>query len=298
MTATLALGTYRCRGVAESAKAAVTTNVDWIDTAPNYQQGQAERQLAPFLATCPGMRVSTKAGFFTKARASEAVEAGVLTQEQADRGHSLEPAFLSWQTARSVEDLGRAADIVFLHNPETGHRTSKELEQDLLPAFEALELSCARGLTRGYGVATWSGLHDGLMTIDRLLALAHWAGGPRHHLRTIQLPLSLVQLSPLAEAVRGRGVLLDAQDAGLEVFASAPLHGGELMSIVTPGVAEQLVPGMTPLEAVLGTVASSPGVTRILLSASTPEHWAAAAAAVSRPITSPQLRRIVDAFSS
>ncbi|MFI1737824.1 aldo/keto reductase [Streptomyces sioyaensis] len=298
MTVTLALGTYRCRGVAESAKAAVKADVDWIDTAPNYQQGQAERQLAPILAAYPGIRVSTKAGVFTKARASEAVEAGVLTQEQADRGHSLAPAFLSWQTARSVEDLGRAADIVFLHNPETGHRTSKELEQDLLPAFEALESSCARGVTRGYGVATWSGLHDGLMTIDRLLALAHWAGGPRHHLRTIQLPLSLVQLSPLAEAVRGRGVLVDAHDAGLEVFASAPLHGGELMSIVTPDVAEQLVPGMTPLEAVLGTVASSPGVTRILLSASTPEHWANATAAVSRPIPSPQLRRIVDAFSS
>ncbi|MGW9041263.1 aldo/keto reductase [Streptomyces lydicus] len=298
MTATLALGTYRCRGVAESAKAAVKADVDWIDTAPNYQHGQAERQLAPVLAAYPGMRISTKAGFLSKDRASEAVEAGVLTQEQAERGHSIEPAFVSWQTARSKEDLGRAADIVFLHNPETGHHTREELEQSLLPAFEALEESCDRGLTRGYGVATWSGLHDGLMTIDRLLTLADWAGGPRHHLRTIQLPLSLVQLSPLAEAVRGRGVLLDAADAGLEVFASAPLHGGELMSIVTPDVAEQLVPGMTPLGAILGPVASSPGVTRILLSASTPEHWADATAAVSRPLTSPQLRRIVDAFSS
>ncbi|MFI5522515.1 aldo/keto reductase [Streptomyces platensis] len=298
MTATLALGTYRCRGVAESAKAAVKAGVDWIDTAPNYQHGQAERQLAPVLVAHPGVRVSTKAGFFSKDRASEAVTAGVLTPAQAEQGHCLEPAFVMWQTVRSREELRRAADIVFLHNPEHGCHTPAELERSLLPAFEALEESCARGFARGYGVATWSALHTGLMTVGRLMALARLAGGPHHHLRTIQLPLSLVQLSPLAEAVRGRGVLPEAEDAGLEVFASAPLHGGELMSIVTPSVAEQLVPGMTPLRVALGTVASSPGVTRILLSASTPEHWADAAAAVSRPVTAPQIRRIVDAFSS
>ncbi|WP_328674981.1 aldo/keto reductase [Streptomyces sp. NBC_00343] len=95
MTADLALGTYRCRAIPEAAARAAASGVRWIDTAPNYATGQAQTLLAPVLATRPHVRIATKAGFFTAATGTDAVKAGVLTEDQAvaglklplDRGH-------------------------------------------------------------------------------------------------------------------------------------------------------------------------------------------------------------------
>jgi aryl-alcohol dehydrogenase-like predicted oxidoreductase len=193
----------------------------------------------------------------------------------------------------------RAPDITFVHNPEHGAPTSAELGDRLRGAFRALEKCCDWGLTNGYGVATWSALHDGSLTIPGLLDLARSVGGPSHRLRAVQLPLSLVQIGPISDAVAGHGVLIDAHSAGLAVYASAPLSGGELPGFITPAAAQELLAGSSPLRIILGTVAATPGVSRILLSASTPKHWSEAVqAALDTPLASNELRRIVDAFST
>ncbi|MER7986946.1 aldo/keto reductase [Streptomyces noursei] len=298
MTAALALGTYRCRDVSEAAKAALDVGVDWIDTAPNYHGGEAERLLAPVLATNPTVRVSTKVGYLTKANLADAVEAGVVLPSEAECGHSIRPDFVTWQCARSKAALGRSPDILFLHNPEHGHAESASFERRLVPAFEALEESCCRGDLHGYGVATWDAFDKGVTAVGRLVSLARAVGGPGHHLKALQLPLSLIKIKYLAHGLSGIGVLRDAEWAGLDVLASAPLHGGELLDIVTPAVAQELGAGLSPLEVTLGAVASTPGVRRVLLSASTAEHWTAATAATSRPLRPLRLRRIVDAFST
>ncbi|MFJ5101876.1 aldo/keto reductase [Streptomyces sp. NPDC088554] len=295
--ARLGLGTYRTRDIVQAAEAAIKMGVDWIDTAPNYQRGKAEYLLAPVLAAYPHVKVSTKMGFLSEQCQAEAVESGLLSKSAARKGHSLEPCFLVWQAARSKMALGRAPDVTFVHNPEHGSPKPRKLEERVREAFRTLEACCQRGLTRGYGVAAWSALHDGSLTVARLLDLAREAGGPSHRLQAIQLPLSLVHLGPLADTLTQRGVLADAQAAGLNVYASAPLHGGELARIITPTVAERLLPGATPLELLLGMVASAPGVTRILLSASTGQHWSTAAQSVLRPpLNGTELRRILDAF--
>ncbi|MFB7446563.1 hypothetical protein ACFC01_51545 [Streptomyces mirabilis] len=63
-----------------------------VDTAPNSATGQAQTLLAPGLAAHPSLNVSTKAGYFTAATTgTDAVNAGVLTEDQAAAGHSLAP---------------------------------------------------------------------------------------------------------------------------------------------------------------------------------------------------------------
>lgn len=297
-TAALGLGTYRCRSVTEAAEAAMETGVDWIDTAPNYQAGEAERQLAPILAAYPNVEVSTKVGYVPEVLRTEATRAGVLAPEEAHAGRSLHPKYVAWQVAHSNNELGRTPDLVFLHNPEHGTPELRAVERQLLLAFEALEEACDRGDLKGYGVATWTALHDGYLTVERLVDLATKAGGSRHRLRAVQLPLSLVHAAPITQALAGYGVLSDAKAARLDVYASAPLHGGELVEILTPAAAEQLIPGTTPLRIALGAVASSLGVTRILVSASTPEHWAEATAAIRPAFTPSELREITDALTS
>ncbi|QOV40929.1 hypothetical protein IM697_22660 [Streptomyces ferrugineus] len=68
-------------------------------------------------------------------------------------------------------------------------------------AFEVLEEESAAG----YGVATWAGLEEEAFTVGELLALAAEAAGGQHHLGAVQLPVSLVMMTPIAQALSGQG---------------------------------------------------------------------------------------------
>ncbi|MFJ7274845.1 aldo/keto reductase [Kitasatospora sp. NPDC098663] len=298
MTARLGLGTYRCLDVAEAALMAASRGADWVDTAPNYAGGRAEASLAGALAAYPDLCVSTKVGFVPAGTRHIGVQAGALSAADAQRGHCLTPDYIAWQLARSKLMLSRVPDLVFVHNPEHACPDG-EITGRLYNAFLALEEACGQQIISAYGVATWRGFSNGLFDVPTLIELATKAGGPNHHLWAIQLPVSLVHLAPIAQALDGHGPLADAVDAGLEVFASAPLHGGEIPGLVTPELSELIAPGKTSAETALAVVASAPGVKRVLLSTGNPEHWVGAAEAVGRPPLSPEvLRRVVDVLGT
>jgi aryl-alcohol dehydrogenase-like predicted oxidoreductase len=300
MTAALGLGTYRLREVTAAAERAATSPAPWIDTAPNYLHGSAQAELAPVLAAHPEVPVSTKVGFLTNGIADDAIEAGVLNPDQANCGHAIAPAYLRWQLDRNRAELRRnSLDLVFLHNPER-ITDRPELFRQLREAFAVLEEQALAGDITAYGIATWAGFSDAAFTVAELVRLAtEAAGGPRHHLRAIQLPLSLVMSAPMAQALHGNGPIADAAAAGLDVFASAPLHGGELPRLATAELAELIQPGLTTAQACLLATASCPGVTRVLLSASNAAHWADARAALSgEPISPDHLRKILDVLGS
>ncbi|MFD8784265.1 aldo/keto reductase [Kitasatospora sp. NPDC059599] len=298
MTAWLGLGTYRCLDVAEAALMAASRGAGWVDTAPNYAIGRAEMSLAVVLAAYPDLCVSTKVGFIPASAGHIGVRAGALSATDAQRGHCLAPDYVTWQLARSRLMLGRVPDLVFVHNPEHACPDG-EITDRLYNAFLALEEACSQQIIGAYGVATWHGFSSGLFDVPTLVELATMAGGPNHHLWAIQLPVSLVHLAPVAQALDGHGPLADALAAGLEVFASAPLHGGEIPGMVTPELSELINPGKTPAQTALAVVASAPGVKRVLLSTGNPEHWRQAAEAVGRPPLSPDvLRRVVDVLGT
>jgi aryl-alcohol dehydrogenase-like predicted oxidoreductase len=301
VTAELALGTYRCRAIPEAAARAAASGAQWIDTAPNYATGRAQDLLAPALAAHPSLRVSTKAGYFTTATGIDAVNAGVLTAAQASAGHSLAPDYVRWQIRRNREQLGRERlDLVLLHNPERAHPSERPaLHRAMRDAFVVLEEAVAARHVAGYGIATWAGLEEEAFTVGELLALAAEAAGGQHHLVAVQLPVSLVMLMPITQALDGRGPLPAAVRAGLRVMASAPLHGGELPGMVDQELADLIRPGLAPAQACLLTVASCPGVTDVLIAASSTPHWRDAAEAVAQPsLTAAQLREITHVLAS
>ncbi|MDX2993363.1 aldo/keto reductase [Streptomyces scabiei] len=301
MTADLALGTYRCRAIPEAAVRAAATGAQWVDTAPNYATGRAQELLAPALAAHRSLRIATKAGYFTAATGADAVDAGVLTEDQAAAGHSLAADYVRWQTGRNCEQLGRdRLDLVLLHNPERAHPGDRPaLHAAMRDAFVVLEAEAAAGNVAGYGVATWAGLEEEAFTVGELLALAAEAAGGRHHLVAVQLPVSLVMMTPIVQALDGRGPLPAAVDAGLRVMASAPLHGGELPGMVDQELADLIRPGLTPAQACVLAVASCPGVTDVLLAASGAPHWREAADAVAQPsLTAAKLREITGVLAS
>ncbi len=302
MTTQLALGTYRCRAIPEAAARAAASGAQWIDTAPNYATGRAQTLLASALAAHLPLRVSTKTGYFTAATGAEAVNAGVLTQDQAAAGHSLAPAYVRWQTRRNREQLGRdRMDLVLLHNPERAHPSDcPALHRAIQQAFVVMEEEAAAGHVAGYGVATWEGLQEEAFTVGELLDLAaEAAGGTEHHLVAVQMPVSLVMMTPIGQALDGRGPLPAAAGAELRVMASAPLHGGELAAMVDQELADLIRPGLTPAQACVLAVASCPGVTDVLIAASSAPHWSQAADAVAQPsLTAAKLREITGVLAS
>jgi aryl-alcohol dehydrogenase-like predicted oxidoreductase len=85
-SASLGLGTYRIDPSALSdavVRAAADPASAWIDTAPNYLEGQAQPLLAPALAR-HRIPVSTKVGFLTDRAVRDAVADGALTSGAAE----------------------------------------------------------------------------------------------------------------------------------------------------------------------------------------------------------------------
>ncbi|MFJ7275485.1 aldo/keto reductase [Kitasatospora sp. NPDC098663] len=298
MTAVLGLGTYKVRDVELAARTALASGAPWIDTAPNYADGQAHRALAPLLNEHPGVRVATKTGFHTAEQARAAMVDGVLGITEPTAGHSLAPGFVRWQTERTLEELGRA-DLVFVHNPERAGEHRPQIHTALRRAFTVLEELVHQGRITGYGVATWSGLRDGAFTVPELLRLAREAAGSdEHHLAGLQQPVSLVMADPIVQVLDASpSSLYQAQDAGITTFGSAPLHGGDLPGLMTPELVNLIRPGLTPATAALLVAASCPGLTVTLLSASSSTHWQDALQATTVPLEPDQLRSVICAVA-
>ncbi|WP_275666495.1 aldo/keto reductase [Streptomyces cinnamoneus] len=284
------------RAVSQAACTALAAGSPWVDTAPNYAHGRAHEELHPVLREYPTVRVATKTGFFTEEQGRSALSEGVLTGEGAAGRHRLERGFVRWQTERSLAVLGRV-DLVFVHNPEHhGHGLDRaSLHERVREAFTALEEFAQAGRIGGYGVATWSGLASRVFSVPELLVLARQAAGSaEHHFTGLQVPVSLIMDASITQALNGGGPLVQAKDAGLITFGSAPLHGGELLDAMTPELVNLIRPGLSAAAAALLAAGSCPGLDVVLTSASTREHWDDVAKALAAPLTAEELRKVTD----
>ncbi|MEU0785350.1 hypothetical protein ABZ341_27690 [Streptomyces sp. NPDC006173] len=149
-------------------------------------------------------------------------------------------------------------------------------------------------------MATWNGFTQDAFTVPRLDRLAREAAGsPNHHLCVLQLPVSLVMDTHLTEALDGNGPINQATDRGWQVHASAPLHGGELLTLATPEIAALIQPGADVATACLAASASCPGVARVLLATAAAAHWDDALAVTGAPAIPPAtLRTVLDVLAA
>ncbi|MFD7096994.1 aldo/keto reductase [Streptomyces xanthophaeus] len=301
MTAALALGTYRVRDVAEAARMAVQAGTPWIDTAPNYGDGRALHDLGRVLRDAPSPPlVATKAGFFTRSQGRAALSLGLLTEGDVSAGHCLDPSFIAHQVEESLALLGRV-DLMFVHNPERAGRGVDRpvMHWRLREAFAVLEERAHDGQIPGYGVATWSGLQEGAFSVPELLALAREAAGSAdHHLIAVQMPVGLIDDAPLTQSLNGTGPLVQAKEAGLITFGSAPLHGGELLDAMTPELVDLIRPGLSAGAAGVLAAASCPALDFVLTSTTNRDHWDDAVKALASPLAPEHLRRVTDELAT
>ncbi len=295
----IGMGTYRSRDAVTSASIAASDGCPLIDTAPVYGGGTHQVAIAPVLRDHPEVRVSTKVGYMTEGQARVAFTSTALSEEEAAFRHSIAPDYVRHQVAMSRTELKRTSpDLVYLHNPEHHHEERGDLHQRLRSAFAVLEDLYASGGIGGYGVSTWNGFESGTFTLADLLRLAEEAaGGPETGLSAIQLPVSMVKIAPVHQALAGSGPIAQADEAGLEVWASAPLHGGELLRLINPSLAEAVHPGASPVEAALKFASSVPGLTGVLISTTDSAHYKQAVEAIREPLPDHRLKELCDVLA-
>ncbi|MFJ6568798.1 aldo/keto reductase [Streptomyces sp. NPDC091292] len=138
----IVLGLHRSRYERRILTSALELGIDAIDTSFNYRGFSAHSALAEIgRDLLPRFTLSTKVGFFPAAGPAE---------------HSLDPGRLREAMQQSNRELGRAPDLVFLHNPERSLTGPPDAARDVLgTACAALEAGAAAGLCGAWGISSW-----------------------------------------------------------------------------------------------------------------------------------------------
>ncbi|WP_363467426.1 aldo/keto reductase [Halogeometricum borinquense] len=291
----------------EALTAALESGVNLVDTAINYRCQRSERVVGEALREADISReevvVATKGGFvpFDGSRPEdpgayvrdEFVRTGIVDGEELARGsHAIAPGYLDAMFDRSLDNLGLdTVDCYYVHNPETqlAVRSREDVYDQLEAAFEVLEERRLAGELGVYGVATWKAFrvprdHQSYLSLPevrtRAERAADAAGADDCGLAAVQLPFNVqmadaftVEAHRHPEEDKDVSALWYAQEAGLDVFASASLAQGDLAASIPEAVDEQLS-GETAAQRALNFARSAPGVTCALVGTGSPEHVA------------------------
>lgn len=271
---------------------AVQLGVNVIDSAANYRFQRSERSIGDALKalttehgfTRDELVICTKGGYLpfdgapprdVRGYVEETfVKPGIASFDDFVAGsHCMTPAYLQNQLDQSLENLGLAAvDVYYIHNPESqlGHVSETEFYHRLQLAFERLEQNRNNGKLRYYGVATWNGFRAEknareYHSLERMVQLAHAAGGEGHGFRFIQLPFNLA----MPEAFT---VAQDAADLGVTVIASASMMQTRLARGLPAQIRTALGSLQTDAQTAIQFVRSTPGITTALVGMSRVEH--------------------------
>ncbi|HUF26631.1 MAG TPA: aldo/keto reductase [Gemmatimonadaceae bacterium] len=307
LAASIGIGTYLGQpdddddhAYEETVSRSLASGVNLIDSAINYRFQRSERAVGRAIraaidrgdAARDEMFVCTKGGYipldgtppgsreeYNHYLEREYFATGLLMPEDVVAGgHSIAPAFLADQIARSLSNLRLdAIDLYYVHNPEQQLDVIPHplFRERLLAAFRLLEEQVAAGRIGGYGCATWAGLrvppgNRNHIDLAEIVEIATEAGGGSHHMCAVQLPINL----GMAEAVRAPTqrlgsrtvpLLQAAMELGISVVSSATLMQARLADGL-PAQLGETFPGLaTDAQRAIAFVRSLPGVTTALV---------------------------------
>ncbi|HEX8138994.1 MAG TPA: aldo/keto reductase [Pyrinomonadaceae bacterium] len=288
----------------EAVTRAVELGVNVIDSAANYRFQRSERSIGRALSYLTRelafardeLVICTKGGFlpFDGAPPANArryveetfVRRGVIEFSDIVGGsHCMTPRYLEHQLAQSLANMGLGAvDIYYIHNPESqlGEISRADFDERLRAAFEMLERERMSGRLRHYGVATWNGFRVSpeareYLSLERIVKLAHKAGGTEHGFRFVQLPFNLAMPEALVlnnQTLEGEPVsMLEAASAlAVTVIASSSTLQGKASRSLPAHIREPLGSLATDTQTAIQFVRSTPGITTALIGMSRREH--------------------------
>jgi aryl-alcohol dehydrogenase-like predicted oxidoreductase len=259
-------------------RAGIEAGIQVIDTASNYGNGLAE------VAVGTALRTMAAIGAVDRDDIVIVSKAGYLpTEDPRHQGHTIHPAFLCQSIAASRRRMGLATiDAYLLHNPEEQLVSGRSGWTVLPDTFGALERAASEGAIGCYGVSAAEGFlaeEPCFHSLQRLLGIARDVGGPDHHFRVIELPVSLwrreaFMATPYLVEQRPTSTLELAAAEGLRVLASSPLGGRRDRQEATQVLRSMFpdCPIISPAMLALQFTRSVPGIHAALAGVSTPRH--------------------------
>jgi uncharacterized protein len=253
----LGFGGYRVDDETPTHRAALeqalTVGVNVIDTSTNYTDGGSERLVGAVLADLVArgtlareeVVVVSKIGYvqgqnlkLAREREAEGRPFPEMVRYMDGCWHCVHPDFLADQLTRSLDRLRLGTlDVCLLHNPEYFLADAKrrshgslatlrdEFYRRLREAFRFFETEVVAGRLRSYGVSsnTCTAPADDpeATALTRMLEAAHEAGGARHHLRVLQLPMNLFESGALFERNNSATDPTTAPSSGRDAHADA-----------------------------------------------------------------------------
>jgi aryl-alcohol dehydrogenase-like predicted oxidoreductase len=291
----------------ETAREAIASGINVLDTAINYRCQRSERAIGRAIAdaiedgdvTREELIICTKAGYIpldgapppTREAYREYVQRefyspGVMTPDDVvGGGHSMAPGFLLHQLERSRQNLGLPSiDVFYLHNPEQQLAVidPAQFRERIRAAFQILEERALAGEIGSYGCATWNGLREppasrGHLSLARLVAIAREVGGDGHHFGVVQLPINLAMADALRSPTQRLGrhhvpLLQAAAELGVAVVASASLMQAKLTAGLPAQVREAFPGAQSDAQSAIAFVRTLPGVACALVGMRSVEH--------------------------
>ncbi len=134
--------------VAATMRAAFESGITYIDTAPHYGKGVAERRVAPLL-TGRTFHLSTKIGRLLAPCASDVDPYFLDADNKVERIKDYSAAGVERSLKESLERLQLdSVDFLFIHDPDL----PAEADQAIAEAYPALEKMRNQGLIKGIGI--------------------------------------------------------------------------------------------------------------------------------------------------
>jgi aryl-alcohol dehydrogenase-like predicted oxidoreductase len=215
------------------------------------------------------------------------IESGIAAADEFAQGwhHCIAPKYLRLQLRQSLTNLGLGTlDIYYIHLPEVQklERGEAVFESRLRAAFAELESQVRAERLICYGITSIDGFrvppdHPAHLSVDRLVELAHDAGGENHRFRYIQVPFNLT-MREVAEfpnqTLGGRAMTLvdAAQELGVSLFGTSTLWGGQLARHFPRNVRAAFPEASTDAQAAIQFARSLDGLSSALVGMDTREQ--------------------------
>jgi len=249
----------------EAVLALLGLGCNLIDCAPNYRGGQAEKSVGAALRRAFDTFVCSRDEIFIATKVGLLPEGSGLAQRFVcgPEGECYEPECALLSLEESLKRLGlTCVDCVFIHNLELLRlQDADQFNSRFRVLANALECAVAEGMTRSWGISSWSGFrvpenHPSHLNLVDLVS------PDTPYLRCLQIPLGLWG----SEAVTGKwqdGKSILEAKGDLAVFANSTLRQGALATVLSDNLVEDavcFVRDMKNVDAVLLGLKSQPHI--------------------------------------
>ena len=239
----IGFGTYRLTNTTETRtilKKAIQQGINLIDTATNYQHGNAEIAIGNVIQeliydneiTREAISIISKAGYLegkTYTKYNQTFNNIHHLSKQA--GHCIDPKFLETQLSESLLRLNLDyLDGYLIQNPETYFLNNKSSNEEtyykqIKEAMIYLETEVEKGRIRYYGISsnTFSKTQKHPNSTSLPIVLDTLKDIPNHHFQIIQCPFNLIEHS-LAQSKQSLSFFELAHNHNLRVITNRPLN--------------------------------------------------------------------------